>query len=84
MDKVWQMDAMLGGPTPLSNGIVASLLMGGLQRRDAGRADVPERYLQRGKLRRTLGTPGAAGGVGLGLNNAYANASGPIHRCAVP
>jgi hypothetical protein len=34
----------------------------------------PERYIQRGKLRRTLGSAGLLFGAGLGANNAYANA----------
>lgn len=67
---------MLGGPNPLTNGIVASLMMGGLGYGAGTLAEnlFPERYLERGKLRRTLGMLGAMGGVGLGLGNAYANA----------
>jgi hypothetical protein len=34
----------------------------------------PERYIQRGKLRRTLGLLGAAGGAAMGGLNAYSNA----------
>lgn len=67
---------MLGGPNPLTNGIVASLMMGGLGYGAGTLAEhlFPERYVERGKLRRTLGTLGVMGGVGLGLGNAYANA----------
>ena len=66
---------MLGGPTPLSNGIVTGLLAGGLGYGAGALAEqlFPERYVARGKLRRTLGAVGALTGVGLGLNNAYVN-----------
>lgn len=66
----------LGGPRPLSNAIVAGLLAGGLGY-GAGTAMeqvFPERYLTRGKLRRTLALAGLGAGGLLGLNNAYANA----------
>lgn len=66
----------LGGPRPLSNAIVASLIAGGLGY-GAGTAIeqlFPKRYLERGKLRRTLGLTGVGAGALLGLNNAYANA----------
>lgn len=66
----------LGGPRPLSNAIVASLLGGGLGYGAGTLVEqlFPERYIARGKLRRTLGLTGALGGVALGANNAYANA----------
>lgn len=66
----------LGGPRPLSNAIVASLLGGGLGYGAGTLVEqlFPQRYLERGKLRRTLGLTGALGGVALGANNAYANA----------
>lgn len=73
----WQYgNKMLGGPNPLTNGIVASLMLGGLGYGAGTLAEqlFPERYLERGKLRRTLGLVGALGGAGLGLGNAYANA----------
>lgn len=76
MDKVWQYsNAALGGPTPLSNGIVASLLMGGLGYGGGALAEnlFPERYVQRGKLRKSMAAMGALGGLGLAANNAYAN-----------
>lgn len=76
MDKVWHYgNVALGGPTPLSNGIVASLLLGGLGYGAGTLAEnlFPERYVQRGKLRKTLATVGALGGAGLAWNNAYAN-----------
>jgi hypothetical protein len=66
----------LGGPRPLSNAIVASLLGGGLGYGAGTLVEqlFPKRYLERGKLRRTLGLTGALGGVALGVNNSYANA----------
>jgi hypothetical protein len=65
---------MLGGPTPLSNAIVSGLMMGGLGYGAGALAEnlFPERYLERGKLRRTLGLMGAGAGGLLGANNAYA------------
>ena len=67
-------NALLGGRTPLSNGIVSGLMLGGLGYGAGTLAEnlFPERYMQRGKLRRSLGMLGAAGGLGIGLNNAYA------------
>jgi hypothetical protein len=64
----------LGGATPLSNGIVSALMLGGLGYGAGALAEnlFPERYIKRGPLRRNLGLAGAAAGVGLGLNNAYA------------
>lgn len=76
MDKVWEYgNAALGGPTPLSNGIVASLLLGGLGYGGGALAEqlFPERYVQRGKLRKSMAALGAMGGLGLMANNAYAN-----------
>ena len=66
---------MLGGPTPLSNGIVTGLMAGGLGYGAGALVEnlFPERYVARGKLRRTLGMAGALSGVGLGLSNAYVN-----------
>lgn len=66
---------LLGGPTPLSNGIVSGLVAGGLGYGAGALAEhlFPERYIQRGKLRRTLGNAGLLFGAGIGLNNAYAN-----------
>jgi hypothetical protein len=66
---------LLGGPTPLSNGIVSGLVAGGLGYGAGALAEnlFPERYIQRGKLRRTLGGAGLLFGAGIGLNNAYAN-----------
>lgn len=68
---------MLGGPTPLSNALVSGLMLGGLGYGAGALAEnlFPERYLERGKLRRTMGMLGAGAGGLLGLNNAYA-----IHR----
>lgn len=67
---------MLGGPTPLSNAIVSGLMLGGLGYGAGALAEnlFPERYVSRGRLRKTLGLAGLAGGGLLGVNNAYANA----------
>lgn len=66
----------LGGPTPLSNALVTGLVAGGLGYGTGALAEqlFPERFLERGRLRKTLGLAGAAAGAGLGVNNAYANA----------
>lgn len=68
--------SLLGGPTPLANGIVSGLLLGGLGYGTGALAEqlFPARYLERGKLRRTLGLLGAGTGLGVGALNAYANA----------
>jgi hypothetical protein len=65
---------ILGGPTPLSNGIVSGLMLGGLGYGTGALAEnlFPERYIERGKLRKNLALAGLVGGAGLGLNNAYA------------
>lgn len=66
----------LGGPTPLSNAIVSSLMLGGLGYGAGAVAEnlFPERYVERGKLRRNLGLLGAGAGLGFGAMNAHANA----------
>lgn len=77
LPTVWNAgNRLLGGPTPLSNGIVASVLGAGVGYGAGALAEqlFPERYLERGKLRRTLASVGALGGVGLAGLNAYANA----------
>jgi hypothetical protein len=65
---------VLGGPTPLSNAIVSGLMMGGLGYGAGALAEnlFPERYLERGKLRRNMGMLGLGAGGLIGLNNAYA------------
>ena len=69
-------NTLLGGPTPLSNGIVASVLGAGAGYGAGALAEnlFPERYIERGKLRRTLAAMGALGGVGIAGVNSYANA----------
>jgi hypothetical protein len=64
----------LGGPTPLSNAIVSGLMLGGLGYGAGTLAEnlFPERYVERGKLRRTLGLMGLGAGGVIGANNAYA------------
>lgn len=69
-------NAALGGPTPLSNGLVSALMLGGLGYGTGALAEqlFPERYMSRRRLRRTLGLLGAGTGLGAGALNAYANA----------
>jgi hypothetical protein len=77
LPTVWNAgNKLLGGPTPLSNGIMTSLLAGGAGYGAGMLAEqfFPERYIQRGKLRRTLGMIGALGGLGVAGLNSYANA----------
>ena len=77
LPTVWNTgNKLLGGPTPLSNGIVTSLLGAGAGYGVGALAEnlFPERYIERGKLRRTLAAMGALGGVGVAGVNAYANA----------
>jgi hypothetical protein len=66
----------LGGPTPLTNALVTGLAAGGLGYGAGMLAEnlFPERYLERGKLRRTLGLLGAGAGLGFGAMNARTNA----------
>jgi hypothetical protein len=74
--KVWNTaNSMLGGPNPMTNGIVSALILGGLGYGGGALAEnlFPERYLERGKLRKSLATAGALGGLGFGAMNAYAN-----------
>jgi hypothetical protein len=65
----------LGGPTPLSNGIVSGLMLGGLGYGAGTLAEnlFPERYVRRGALRRNLGLLGLGAGAGIGAMNAYAS-----------
>lgn len=77
LPTVWNTgNKLLGGPTPLSNGLMTGLLAGGAGYGAGALAEYmfPERYISRGKLRRTLGLMGALSGVGVGALNAYANA----------
>ena len=64
-----------GGPTPLANGIVSALMLGGLGYGAGTLAEklFPERYVAPGKLRRTLGLMGVGAGAGLAAHNAYVN-----------
>lgn len=76
VSHVWDFaNKALLGPTPLSNAIVSGLMLGGLGYGAGALAEnlLPERYLNRGKLRRNLGLLGAGAGLGLGAMNAYAN-----------
>lgn len=62
-----------GTPTPLSNALASSVLLGGLGYGTGALVEnlFPERYLQRGKLRRNLALAGGLTGVGLGALRAY-------------
>ena len=66
----------LGGPNPLTNTIATSLIAGGLGYGAGTLLEnlFPERYIERGHLRKNLGILGALGGVGFGAANAYSNA----------
>ena len=61
--------ALTGGPSPLSNAIVGGLLAGGLGYGSGTLLEqlFPERYVERGKLRRTLGMAGLGLGALPGL-----------------
>lgn len=64
----------LGGPTPLSNAIVTGLALGGLGYGAGALAEqvVPERFLERGSLRKPLAMLGALGGFGTAAIQASA------------
>lgn len=66
----------MGGATPLTNALLVGLTAGGLGYGAGTLAEnlFPERYLERGKLRRNLGLLGALSGVGYGSLAAAANA----------
>lgn len=70
----------LGGPTPLTNALVSGLLMGGMGYGAGMLAEnvMPERYFERGKLRRSLGLGGLLAGAGFGTLNAYSNAQANV------
>lgn len=75
--KAWDFaNTALGGSRPLSNAIVSGLALSGLGYGAGALLEnlFPERYVERGKLRKTLATAGALGGLGFGAANAYANA----------
>lgn len=65
----------LGGATPLTNALLTSLTAGGLGYGAGALMEnlFPERYMERGKLRRTLGTLGVLGGIGYGAMGARVN-----------
>lgn len=67
---------LTGGPSPLSNTIVNMLVGGGLGYGAGAIAEdlFPERYVERGKLRKTLGLLGAGAGAVPGLIQTMSNA----------
>lgn len=75
--KAWDFaNTALGGSRPLSNALISGLALSGLGYGAGTLIEnlFPERYVERGKLRKTLATAGALGGLGFGAANAYANA----------
>lgn len=64
---------LLGGPNPLTNTIVGGLAVGGLGYLGGATIEnkFPDRYVERGRLRKTLGAAGVAAGVSLPLWHAY-------------
>lgn len=75
--KAWDFaNNALGGSRPLSNALVSGLALSGLGYGGGMLLEnlFPERYVERGKLRKTLAMAGALGGLGIGASNAYANA----------
>lgn len=67
---------LLMGPSPLSRGIVSGLMAGGLGYGAGTLIEqlFPKKYVERGKLRRTLATVGAMGGLGVAGLGGYSNA----------
>jgi hypothetical protein len=77
LPAVWNTgNTLMAGPSPLSNGIMTGLLAGGTGYGAGMLAEqlFPERYIERGKLRRTLGLLGALSGAAVAGLGGYANA----------
>lgn len=72
----------VGGPSPLSNAIVSSLLGAGAGYAGGALAEnlLPEKYVARGRLRKNLAMAGAAGGAAIHVPQLFANAG--INRAA--
>lgn len=71
--QAWQTaNKALLGPTPLSNAIVSGLLLGGLGYGAGTLVEniFPERFIERGQLRRPLALAGLMAGGGIGAMNA--------------
>jgi len=66
----------MGGATPLTNALLIGLTAGGLGYGAGTLAEnlFPERYMERGRLRRVLGGLGALSGLGYGAMAAHVNA----------
>lgn len=75
LGAAWQnANKFVGGPTPLSHAIVSGLALGGLGYGAGTLIEnlFPERYLERGTLRKPLAALGGLGGLGFGAMNAHA------------
>lgn len=73
LGQVWDTsNAAIGGPTPLSHAIVSGLMLGGLGYGAGTLAEqiIPERFVNPGSLRNSLGIMGLLGGAGIGAMNA--------------
>lgn len=70
------MGQLTGGPSPMTNALTGALLTGGLGYGAGTLLEhlFPERYVERGRLRKTLGVAGAAAGTLPHLWQASANA----------
>lgn len=76
MRKPYQMAGKLtGGPSPMSNALVSALLGAGLGYGGGVVAEqfLPDRYFNKGRLRRNLAMMGAAGGAAAHLPTGLAN-----------
>lgn len=67
---------LTGGPSPMSNALVSGLLGAGLGYGGGMLAEhlLPERFVRRGRLRKTLATLGGLGGAALHIPQGMANA----------
>lgn len=77
---------LTGGPSPLTNSIVGALLGGGLGYGGGMLAEqlLPERFVRRGRLRKTTGILGAVLGAAPGVWQAATNASAKAEHGGKP
>jgi hypothetical protein len=66
---------LTGGPSPMSNAIVSALIGGGLGYGGGALAEqlFPDRYVEKGRLRKTMGLMGAGVGAAMHLPQALGN-----------